>query len=177
MATPESVAPIGASTIARMGERIDFAYAGDDPEWESYVERSQIALAVLEGDAAEAIGVAFTLVAKENLPGDGNWMAGPLNLGRRIRPDLPHRARVVVDVGGQVLSNVFPVDAFPADPRRPWLSGGSDFRRRCGDSVESGAHYFLTPHPGHQKVLIAVAYPECGMEMASIEIAPDIFTI
>lgn len=121
-------------------------------------------------------GVAFRLIAidrsQQELADDGRHP----NLGSRIKPNQPHRVKLVVDLpGGTLLSNSTKPTDFPDDPTLPWLAGGTSYSRRIEQGIESGAEYFVSPVPSAGSMVVTVAYPEFGVEMTHVSIDTGLF--
>ena len=96
-----------------------------------------------------------------------------LNLSFRIRPDLPHRIRLLAytDVGGELVTNTAHPGEFPSSADNLWLVGGSSGRGIADHGVETRAEYFVSPYPAGNSMTLFASYPEFGIPTSGVHLA------
>lgn len=96
-----------------------------------------------------------------------------LNLSFRIRPDLPHRIRLLAytEVGGELLTNSAHPGEFLSSADDLWLVGGNSGRGITERGVESRAEYFVSPHPAGNSLTLFASYPEFGIPTSGVHLA------
>lgn len=125
-------------------------------------------------------GLGFRLSATEpDRDAGGDIQSGPEapNLGFRIRPDLPHRIRLLAyeEPGDTLATNTAHPGNFPDNDRDLWLIGGSGGRGRmfAHNTIGSWSNYFLSPYPRGRTLTVLIAYPELGVPPSGITLATD----
>lgn len=94
------------------------------------------------------------------------------NLGFRIRPDLPHRIRLLAytDAGGDLLTNTAHPGEFPDDPETPWLVGGSSGSGLAARGFESRAEYFISSRQPINSLTLFASYPEFDIPASGVDV-------
>ncbi len=142
-----------------------------DEHWTTLYRRADLELRVGPFRRFEH-GLLFRISAVQPnaaYPGDTR---DALNLSFRIRPDLPHRIRLLAytEVGGDLMTNTAHPGEFPSSADNLWIVGGTSGRGIADHGVETRAEYFVSPYPGTSMTLFA-SYPEFGIPTSGVHLA------
>lgn len=141
-----------------------------DEHWATLYRRADLELRVGPFRRFEH-GLLFRISAVQP---DAAYRGDPqdaLNLSFRIRPDLPHRIRLLAyaDVGGDLMTNTAHPGEFPSFADNLWIVGGTSGRGIADQGVEARAEYFVSPYPGTSLTLFA-SYPEFGIPASGVHL-------
>ncbi|WP_043824763.1 hypothetical protein [Rhodococcus opacus] len=142
----------------------------DDPEVRIY-QRAGLDLGV--GNFRRYVhGIRFRIEALA--PDSGGIVTGAdvMNLSFRIRPDLPHRIRLLAftEPGGTLLTNTAHFGSYPDDADTLWLAGGGSGVRHRRGGISAWGEYFITPHPPAATMTLIASYPEFGIPPSGVVI-------
>jgi hypothetical protein len=118
-------------------------------------------------------GIRFRIDALQPDPGGGVVTGDDaMNLSFRIRPDLPHRIRLLAftEPGGTLLTNTAHFGSYPDDADTLWLAGGGSGGGRRNSGRSAWGEYFIMPHPPGATLTLIASYPEFDIPPSGVVI-------